>query len=90
MRSEPGSRSSPGGETHRQREVTVGGGHAGGELGPVHFGLGKRDAAEVRVTWPDGDVGPWQEVDADQPSSIEAEEPSATGQRDGHSRGPAG
>jgi hypothetical protein len=54
-----------GGETI-EREVTVGGGHAGGELGPVHFGLGKRDSAEVRVTWPDGDVGPWQEVEADQ------------------------
>jgi enediyne biosynthesis protein E4 len=54
-----------GGET-TEREVTVGGGHAGGELGPIHFGLGKRDSAEVRVTWPDGDVGPWQEVDADQ------------------------
>ena len=54
-----------GGETIA-REVTVGGGHAGGELGPTHFGLGKSDSAEVRVTWPDGDVGPWEEVDVDQ------------------------
>jgi hypothetical protein len=49
-----------------EREVTVGGGHAGGQLGPVHFGLGKRGSAEVRVTWPDGEVGAWRQVDADQ------------------------
>ena len=36
------------------REVTVGGGHAGGQLGWIHFGLGDADRAEVRVTWPDG------------------------------------
>jgi enediyne biosynthesis protein E4 len=42
-----------------EREVTVGGGHAGGQLGPVHFGLGPADRAEVRVTWPDGEIGPW-------------------------------
>ena len=45
-----------------EREVTVGGGHAGGQLGPVHFGLGAADGAEVRVTWPDGEVGPWLPV----------------------------
>jgi hypothetical protein len=47
------------------REVTVGGGHAGGELGPIHFGLGDLDSAEVRVTWPDGEQGAWQTVPAD-------------------------
>jgi len=41
------------------REVTVGGGHAGGQLGWIHFGLGSADRVEVRVTWPDGEVGPW-------------------------------
>ena len=50
-----------GGTTWR-RELTVGGGHAGGELGWVHFGLGAETAAEVRVTWPDGEVGPWRPV----------------------------
>jgi enediyne biosynthesis protein E4 len=51
---------------HTQRiEVTVGGGHASGQLGPVHVGLGAADRAEVRVTWPDGEVGPWLPVDAD-------------------------
>ena len=42
-----------------RREVTVGGGHAGGELGWIHFGLGPATSADVRVHWPDGEVGPW-------------------------------
>ena len=40
------------------REITLGGGHAGGQLGWVHFGLGDAEGAEVRITWPDGEVGP--------------------------------
>ena len=41
------------------REVTVGGGHAGGQLGWIHVGLGNADRAEVRIQWPDGDeTGP--------------------------------
>jgi len=54
-----------GGQT-QLREMTVGGGHAGGQLGPVHFGLGGVEAAEVRVTWPDGEAGSWQPVPANQ------------------------
>lgn len=46
------------------REVTVGGGHAGGQLGWIHTGVGSADQVEVRVTWPDGEVGPWLRVDA--------------------------
>jgi hypothetical protein len=48
------------------REVTVGGGHAGGKLGWIHVGLGDADDAEVRVLWPDGETGPWMTVGADQ------------------------
>lgn len=48
-----------------EREVTVGGGQAGGQLGPIHFGLGPVDRPEIRVTWPDGEVGPWQRVHPD-------------------------
>jgi hypothetical protein len=44
--------------------VTIGGGHADGQLGWIHFGLGKADGA-VRVTWPDGETGPWIDVPAD-------------------------
>lgn len=36
------------------REVTIGGGHAGGHVGWVHFGVGNADSADLSVTWPDG------------------------------------
>jgi hypothetical protein len=48
------------------REITVGGGHAGGKLGWIHTGLGAADKAEVRVQWPGGEIGPWMPVAADQ------------------------
>lgn len=54
-----------------EREVTVGGGHAGGQLGWIHFGLGEADRAEIRVQWPDGEVGPWVKVEADEFWTIE-------------------
>ena len=54
------------GELVTEREVTVGGGHVSGQVAPMHFGLGPVDGADVRVTWPDGEVGPWMSVDADQ------------------------
>ena len=70
MPSVPGSRS--GSATGRSsREVTVGGGHASGELGWIHFGLGDVDAAEVRVRWPDGQTGPWLELRANRFATIE-------------------
>ncbi|MEY4366554.1 MAG: hypothetical protein RLZZ305_1898 [Actinomycetota bacterium] len=47
------------------REVTVGGGHAGGEAGWVHFGLGEETTAELRVTHPGGQPGGWSKVSAD-------------------------
>jgi len=47
-----------------QRELTIGGGHAGGQLGWAHFGLGAASSAQVRVRWPDGGVGPWVQVAA--------------------------
>ncbi|MBO6756262.1 MAG: CRTAC1 family protein [Roseibium sp.] len=37
------------------RDVQVGGGHASGQLGFVHFGLGVSERAQVRIRWPDGD-----------------------------------
>jgi hypothetical protein len=52
------------GETVQRREITVGGGHAGGQAGWWHFGLGDAASAEVRVIWPGGDAGPWQSVEA--------------------------
>ncbi|MDP9483231.1 MAG: CRTAC1 family protein [Chloroflexota bacterium] len=52
------------GQATSRRELTVGGGHIGGQLGFVHFGLGAARDAEVRVQWPDGEMGPWLHVDA--------------------------
>ena len=59
------------GERTIEREVLVGGGHAGGGLGPVHFGLGSAGAAEVRVIWPDGKYGEWQTVEANRIVEVE-------------------
>ena len=59
------------GEATIRRELTVGGGHVGGQLGWVHVGTGPADHARIRVTWPDGEVGPWMDVDADQLVIIE-------------------
>jgi hypothetical protein len=53
------------GEAIMRRELTIGGGHAGGQLGWIHFGLGDQTSAEVRVLWPDGETGPWMAVQAD-------------------------
>ncbi len=52
------------GDLTQRREITIGGGHLGGQLGWTHFGLGPAAAARVRVQWPDGQWGPWQDVKA--------------------------
>ncbi len=52
------------GERVMRREITVGGGHAGGQLGWIHFGLGEETGAEVRVIWPGGAAGAWAAVEA--------------------------
>lgn len=53
------------GERVLRREHTAGGGHAGGQNGWLHFGLGEAESAEVRVLWPDGTEGAWQLLPAD-------------------------
>jgi hypothetical protein len=52
------------GDLTLRRELTVGGGHGGGQLGWIHFGLGPANDAQVRVDWPDGETGPWIKVKA--------------------------
>lgn len=47
------------------REIQVGGGHAGGQAGFVHFGLGEATGARLRVRWPDGGLSDWAEAPAD-------------------------
>jgi hypothetical protein len=59
------------GERTVRRELTVGGGHVGGQLGWTHFGLGTAASAEVRIQWPDGEIGPWIPVQVDQFAIIE-------------------
>ena len=48
-----------------RRELTVGGGHASGQLGWTQAGLGSVEHAQVRVLWPDGEAGPWLDATAD-------------------------
>ena len=59
------------GERIMRRELTVGGGHAGGQLGWIGFGLGSAERAEVSVHWPDGEVGAWVGLEANRFSTIE-------------------
>ena len=61
-----------------RRERTIGGGHAGGQLGWIHFGIGEADQAEVRVQWPDGEVGPWIPLKADELVIVERGESAVT------------
>ncbi len=51
------------GDNVTSSEVTIGGGHGGGQLGLIHFGVGPAPVAEVRVQWPDGETSPWHTVD---------------------------
>lgn len=46
----------------QSRQRTVGGGHAGGGFGPLHFGLGDVSAAEARLRLPDGAWTEWRDV----------------------------
>jgi enediyne biosynthesis protein E4 len=48
-----------------RREITIGGGHASGNLGWIHVGLGEANNARVRICWPDGKTGPWETLEAD-------------------------
>jgi hypothetical protein len=48
-----------------RQELTVGGGHASGNLGWMHFGLGASTQVKLRVQWPHGAWSAWQPVAAD-------------------------
>ena len=53
------------GDKVMRREITSGGGHASGQSGWVHVGLGAMEKAELRVVWPDGTAGEWESVAGD-------------------------
>jgi len=38
------------------QQVTIGGGHAGGQALPIHFGLGDAETAIINIEWPDGSL----------------------------------
>jgi len=59
----------------QRREHTIGGGHAGGQWGPLHFGLGTAENAEVRVQWPDGPWDAWRRVRSDRLVTLERDKP---------------
>lgn len=52
------------GVTVQAREITVGGGHAGGVAGPHHFGLGDAETVRLRLRRPHQGWSDWQEVRA--------------------------
>jgi hypothetical protein len=64
------------GQAITRRELTIGGGHLGGQLGWIHVGLGAAGTADVRVQWPDGEVGPWLPATADQFIEIDRGNPA--------------
>jgi len=53
--------------TRTQRtEIVVGGGHASGQAGWHHFGVGVAERLTVRIQWPDGEWSPWLRLFANQ------------------------
>lgn len=54
----------------RIREITVGGGHAGGTAAPEHFGLGQAETVRLRVIWPNGNTSKWHKINTLQNVSI--------------------
>jgi enediyne biosynthesis protein E4 len=65
------------GDKIMRREITSGGGHASGENGWWHFGLGDTLQTQARVIWPDGTAGEWQTVDGDKFYILERDKPAA-------------
>lgn len=57
-----------------EREVTIGGGHASGELGWIHVGLGEVAEAKITVTWPDGEIDSYN-INANQFTVLEKSNP---------------
>lgn len=43
------------GNLSQTRRIKIGGGHASGQLGFIHVGLGVAERAQIRVKWPDGE-----------------------------------
>ena len=48
------------------RELVVGGGHASGAAGWIHFGVGTAERVRVRIQWRDGEWSDWYQLYANQ------------------------
>jgi enediyne biosynthesis protein E4 len=59
------------------RVIEVGGGHASGQAGFVHVGLGTAERAQIRVRWPDGEWSHSYRVFANNFVRIERDKPDA-------------
>ena len=46
------------GDLRLSQQVVVGGGHAGGQALPLHFGLGAATEATIEIRWPDPALRP--------------------------------
>ena len=53
------------GEKIIRQELTVGGGHASGQMGWMHFGIGSATDVQVRVQWPEANWSEWMLAKAD-------------------------
>ncbi len=67
-----------GGRTIRQ-ELTVGGGHASGHMGWMHFGVGAATQVKLRVQWPHGDWSEWKTTATNQQVVMDKEAGTLTG-----------
>ena len=65
----------------------MGGGHAGGQSGPIHVGLGSADRAEFRVIWPDGGTSSWKPLALNRVTRIHRNVLLLDGQPAGHGFG---
>jgi len=59
------------GNLSQSRTIQIGGGHASGQTGFVHIGLGVAERASIRVQWPDGEWSHEYRVFANQFAVIE-------------------
>ncbi len=59
------------------RTIEVGGGHASGQAGFEHIGLGTAERAEIRIKWPDGEWSHVYKAFANQFVRIAREKPAA-------------
>lgn len=65
------------GNLTQNKTVQIGGGHASGQLGFNHFGLGVAERATIRVQWPNGDWSHPYKVFANNHVIIERDSPVA-------------